>query len=386
MIHRFVDLPEEPENDPIFLYKLHHEETGGFNRYQRWWLGGNLATPVPIPGTQWSETEGTVRGTTSYARLSRDRTRVLYNWADSSVSPGPGKIKICPAPPSVGSTVDVAAALSATDNIGWACWNGDDTKVVYARDNPSGGVAYAEIRIVDDDGSNDTLLYSRGGTLSGEFLYINLESLLVNHAGTKIVWTDEGQSVGGFTNAGVYMMDIDGSNVTRIVDVSDNGAIDHLYGFSHDDQYLAYSRTFSGQIHFRIVDMSGTSTNLLSSNVYRRGQYDFQWLPDDSGFFAMHQVYLSEPKSVIEVIAADGSGATALSPERRIDTSGAITTPKNYPVVCDADDRIYWYDLASTSVVSVAADGSDFRTDHTLDGTGTDVLNDQEFRTLFSGT
>lgn len=141
MIHRFVDLLEEPENEPIFLYKLHHELSGGVDRKQRWWLGGNLATPVVVAGTEWSETSGTVRGITAEARLSRDRTQVLYNWRDNSVTQGPDKIKLTPTPGNPGSTVDVVQAISGNtaQTIGFACFNGDDTKVIYARTNISRG-------------------------------------------------------------------------------------------------------------------------------------------------------------------------------------------------------------------------------------------------------
>lgn len=378
-----MEAPTAPAATPIFLYKLHHGVGGSV--FERYWMGGNLATPIPVPSTAFNETTGTPHGITSEARLSTDRSQVLFNFGDSTGA----VIRIGAVPPSVASTVIVATAVSGQP-IGFACWNGAAcTKVVYARSNPSTGIAYAEIRIVNADGTGDTLLYNRGGSLSGEFMYVNIESLLVNHAGTKIAWVDQCQSVGGFTNAGIYVMNIDGSSVTRIVDWSaaDFTTSDRLIGFSHDDTYLAYTQTFGGNVHTRKVTMGGTITDLLTSAVYFRNQYDFQWFPDDSGVLGIHaNVYGTQPRSVIEKIAADGSGVTALSPERRIDTSGAITTPKNYPVVWDHDNRIYWYDLASDSIVSVAADGSDFRTDHTLDATNLDVLNDQDFRTVFSGS
>ena len=395
MIHRFVDIQEPVADQPLFLYKLHHEQTSGANPYETWWLGGNLATPVRVESTKWREaTSGSfTRGTTAEARLSRDRTKVVYNWGHPTNASAPTiKIGDVPGSGSGTSATDIATATSTTTNIGFACWNGDDTKVVYARSVLSGGILYAEIRIVDEDGTNDTLLYSRGGAGAGEFIYVNIESLLVNHAGTKIAWIDQSQSVGGFANAGVWVMDIDGSNVAQIVDWSglDFTTSDRLFGFSHDDTYLGFTQTYddgSGtKIHFKKVTMGGTVTDMLASAVHRLPQYDYQWLPDDSGIVAVHSnVYGTQPRSVIETIDAGGGGATALSPERRIDTSGTITTPRNYPVVSDADDRIYWYDLASKSIVSVAADGSDFRTDHTLDSTLTDINNDQQFRTLFTG-
>lgn len=396
MIHRFVDLPSAPAASPLFLYKLHHEETSGANPYETWWLGGNLATPERVSSTIWSESSSGLfnRGITTQARLSRDRSKVVYNWGHPTNASAPRiKIGTVPGAGSGLAATDIAVATSTTTSIGFACWNGDDTKVVYARSVLTGGILYAQIRIVDEDGTNDTLLYSRGGSLAGEFIYVNIESLLVNHAGTKIAWVDQSQSVGGFTNAGVWVMDIDGSSPTKIVDWSSENftTSDHLIGFSHDDTYLGFTQTYddgSGtKVHFKKVTMAGTVTDMFASASYFRQQYDYQWLPDDSGILAVHaNVYGSQPRSVIEVIDAGGGGATALSPERRIDTSGSITSPQNYPVVCDADNRIYWYDLASTSVVSVAADGSDFRTDHTLDGTSTVTTNDQQFRTLFTGS
>lgn len=391
MIHRFVDLPEiiVVEATPVFLYKLEHTVGGSLNR---WWLGGNLASPVKQTGTEWSTSSGSVRGDTREARVSSDLTKIVYNFADSSLTPGLDAIKITPTDGNAGSIVDIAQSTSTTTTLGFACWNGDETKVVYAKEVPSGGISYAQIRIVDEDGTNDTLLYNRGGSSSGEFTWLNIESLLVNHAGTKIAWVDQCQGVGGFTNAGIYVMNIDGTGVTRIVDWSagDFTTSDHLIGFSHDDTYLGYTQTYNDgsgtKVHFKKITMSGTITDLFASNAYFRQEYDYQWLPDDSGILAIHaNVYGTQPRSVIEVIPAAGGSPVALSPERRIDTSGSITQPKNYPVVCDQDDRIYWYDLASTSIVSVAADGSDFRTDHTLDGTGTDVSNDQTFRTIFQG-
>ena len=363
---------------PVFLYKLHHSQG---TPKSRWWLGGNLATPIPVDVTDFNDSVASVLE----ARLTGDLRHVVFNYTPAT---GSAIVKYGPTPGNSGSTVNLATGADASNPVGFACFNGDESKVVYAASNG----AYGEIRIVNVDTTGDTLLYNRGGSGSGELLYANIESLLVNHGGTKICWVDQSQSVGGFTNAGIYVMDIDGSNVSRIVDWSglDFTTSDHLIGFSHDDAYLAFTQTYddgSGtKVHFKKVTTGGSVTDLFASASYFRQQYDYQWLPDDSGVLAVHaNVYGSQPRSVIEVIPAAGGSPTALSPERRIDTSGTITTPRNYPVVCDADSRIYWYDLATTSVVSVAAGGSDFRTDHTLDGTGTSTTNDQDFRTLFTG-
>lgn len=394
MIHRFVDLLANPTpNNPTFLYKLDHEESLGANKRQRWWLGGNLSTPTPVLTTEWSETIANadgVKGTTSWARLDSTKSYVLYAWGDVSASPGQNKIKLGTVGGGRGGPAtdfDVIGAGAVGEPILWPAFNGDETRVVYARSATSGGIDYAQIRICDLDGANDTLLYSRGGA-TGYFKFTNLEGMLVNRQGTKVAWVDQCESVGSFANAGIYVMNIDGTGVTRVVNWSTVNftTTDHMLGFSHDGAYLAYTQTFSGAVHIRKVTMTGTVTDLASGN-YLRGQYDFQWLPDDSGVLAIAAaVYGTEPKAVLKVAAADGSGVTAVSPERRIDSSTTITAPYAYPVVNDQDDRIYWYDVATTSVVSIAADGSDYRTDHTLDGTATAGLdvNDQNFRTLYT--
>lgn len=381
MIHRFVDLLEvEEANDPIILYKLHHGVGGTL--FERYWLGGGLQTPEPVNDTLGNEAVSSTSHIIVDGRLSPDGTKVAWTRVDNrSGTAVADTIMVCNSDDSgTPVTVVTAEGNAGTQSCRFPCWHPDSTKLIYVTTGSVAGVRYAEIRQVNANGTGDTLLYSR--KTSDGLLLVNIDyGVLYNHAGTQICWLDQSQSVASNTNAGIWRMNADGSSPTQLVNWSATGAnsSDRQLGWSHDDSMIAYTDTTSGTVAQKVVDMSGTVTTMVSNNNVLRGQFDYQWLPDDSGIVVVNTIYGTEPRGVLYTLTVGGT-LTAISPERRVNIVGGRGWA---PVVFG--ERIYYTDMPNERVCSILQDGSDFRIDHQIDTTNLVTTNDQEFRTFLIG-
>jgi hypothetical protein len=382
--------PEDPL--PDVLYKL----SGG-----SWWLAGNLAVPFSISQTVPGGSDASTN-----ARLSPDLTEVVWSWRGSS---HPDELRLSTAE-AFGPTPDVLATNPETD-IGtpdnswadtWPFWDPAGLRVAFLGEDDNAN-RKGQIWIVNRDGTGLTKLYDRAAespftdnfySFDGDF------GPIFNFDGSRIAWWDQGSGPSGLgtsTKAGLWIMDDDGSSPirqkARITD--DIGPLSGLFAaYNQSDKFLIVEHDFTSSPfdrYIRVINGDGTGlTDLWSETFTSLTSGDtpnldisrfYCMLPDDTGIVCKYQTYGTEPKDVIAILATDGSmTVTPISPERRIQSVEGGQGVEGGPIV--HGDRIYWYDAvgavdANDSLVSVALDGSDPRTDHDL------VVEGQGFVTFY---
>lgn len=388
MIHRFVDLTTRPILPGIVLNK--QARTNPSSRIEGYWMVGGFGqnrAGFVIPDSQFQES-GSPPKATSHGTLSPDRTKLAFTLIDNRL-PSSGqpqdRIRVVNVD-GTGSPLDVALADASNTSmsLGLPCWSPDGSQIVYFASYDATHSLFGKIRVVNADGTGDTLLYSRQPGARGFTGYP-----LWNYAGTKIAWMNL-DTLPNTTSMGVWTMNADGSSPTKLVGIGtgfDGGLLTQgLIGWSHDDSLIAFSdgvSTPSPLQKIKTVDAAGTTvTTLISSNQYVQssvggGPSDIcQWWPDDSKLLIVNNKYGTEPKGVISTI--DMAGITAdISPELRVVTSSA---PASRPGIWPDDSRLYWHDVTDNAIYSCELDGSDVHLDYQLSNDLTDLTPWQSFR------
>ncbi len=167
-------------------------------------------------------------------------------------------------------------------------WSPDGTKIVFASNRKKGQY---EIFVMNADGSNQTRLT----TLAGHD-----EEPAWSPDGSKIVFSGE---------AGLYVMDADGGNLTQLTSGND-----YAPAWSPDGTKIAFSRNPSssppfGNSQIYVMDADGSNqTNISNNDSF---DDDPNWSPDGAKLVFVST--LSGDNEEIFVMNANGSGRTRLT-------------------------------------------------------------------------
>ena len=287
----------------------------------------------------------------------------------------------------------VKTVVSAEGQHPFACWNPEGTKFVYSKNSgaPLAGTKVDQIRVMDRDGTNDTLLYEYTPP-PYEFGY-GLTVPSWSPSGDYIAF---GKGLGLSTQHQVCVMNADGSGVIVVSTSSSPGSPGHMWNgpyqnlaWQHGADVLGWGEMeaeMGGGVRWRMVNADGsgfaelgfTAHSEVLPQVKDTGSSRFCWLPDNSGMLQFRSTGSTDPRWRLGMVAADGSGFSWIGSHYTYGTlTGNPFGTDIRPFVFGSGDieyRIYWTpSSASTAflsmdVVSCLPDGTDLRTDD--DGTG----------------
>lgn len=376
MIHRFVDLLEE-EREPDVIYNT-RRHTGGSDR--EFVLAGNLATPVHLPLSGSDPTAATI----SQPDLTPNGAfEYAYVWADQAAPLAKDQIRVAAVDGSAiaaiasnPSGVTVQAPFSGTDILGWSA----DGQQVYYRGENNRTAHDAEIRVVNRDGTGNTLIWS-SATLDS--IGFGVRPRLSPDKTMFGFWIDSDIP----SEQGLWVLDVDGTNLTKIYAAENGGFPSDFYGWSPDSGRLLFQDriTSTSPDVTRIMTIEPDGSN--QTTLYERdleGTVEDEvlvaiapdvWAPDGSYVVVRLDLGGTDPSHEINKLATDGSETlTALSPQR-LAYSATVGTVRHYgPAIYGP--RIWWlegFTDGTQLVVSVKLDGSDYRVDHDMD---TDAVED----------
>lgn len=323
-----------------------------------------------------------------YPFLSPDREWIVYTRRDNSSpfndahdlmivtatdDPSPVSIAISPATgtPSGSNRWLVPVGFSP-----------DSSQVYYqCSDNPTDDDL--ELRRVDIDGSNDTLILA--GSIPDFAAGVMAR---VSHDGTKIAYLIDFDGGG---NRGIWVCDSDGSNNTKIYSGTSFSSPLDFYGWSRDDEWLLFwdqsgspvTRTTSmihpdgtGLTHLFQDTVAGGD---LQSMVPTYSQHSL-FTPDGTAVVVGRVNFDGSPVSMPGLLLTDGSETFTALPLVDVLAQGPIL---DYDGV-----RAYWGEGASSGdvdrIVSSLLDGSDYRIeDDMTDSSTTPQHDDYVFNGFF---
>ena len=361
MIHRFVDLLEVEILDPIVIFII-RRWSGGTNRTFALAGGGAPYDILSMPST------GTSAGSIEEPELSPDGTEYIWKRIVSATSFP--EIRLAPSSDPGGVPTVLASVSIASSNIDILGWSPDGQQVFYRCQGPA--TQDTEVRVVDRDGTNDTLLWT--STAIKAFSWGQRGR--VSPDGTQIaLWCDEV----GTGDEGLWVMDSDGTNMTQIY-VADNGAYPtDFYGWSPDGNWLlVVDSTLSGgpgaTWTIMKMDSSGGSVVNISTKVQGSEPLLFTatgpvWTADSSAVAVYKELGGTDPSREVGILLADGSETyTALSPQQ-LSYATMLGRIREYgPVIWG--DRIYFVlnqSDGTQQVCSTDYTGADFRVDMDMD-------------------
>lgn len=268
------------------------------------------------------------------------------------------------------------APSGGTNIIGWS----PDGQQIYYRglnDNTSGD---SEVRVVNRDGTGNTLLWisTAIGPVSWGF------RPRLSPDGTQIaLWVD----FDGGADRGLWVMDSDGTNMTKIYAAIGGAYPDDFYGWSPDGSRLLFMD--SDQISsprfqwIKACDPDGSNVVNLYTRQTSGSPIEAEivlpvgpiWHPDGTKVACRYDLGGTDPRHRISWLATNGSEAiTPLSPERRAWRTMVGLVVHYGPVVFY--DRIYWTEgnvAGAQRVVSTDFDGGNYLVDDDMD---TDPIGD----------
>lgn len=232
-------------------------------------------------------------------------------------------------------------ALVRSGDVRYSDWSPDDSRIVFSVFDVGDEDT---IRIMDADGSNESVLYTAGSGLE-------VMRPCFNFDGTKIAFMEQ---TSGFTGK-IRCMNADGTGAADVVTgirYSPNNA----FSWAHSSNVIAYG---DGQTNgkFRKINSDGTGgldleTQLNSLNAYGTRH---MWSNDDSTIFP--EIYQGSTRWKIYASPASGGGGAAISPVFQVVDRPTFVF----------DDRIYGLTYiepapsSGTDFESIAIDGSDRR-------------------------
>lgn len=390
MIHRFLRLPDERRLPP-FPYMA--GETFG---YTVWLMGDPTLTPVRIPATNYIAIGSPMLNPV-------DANEMVF----ATVEFGSGRVSTVYLVDLAANSAQTVIAITDGASDPHPYFSPDGTKIVYrtSTGSPVTSDEVWEIRVIDKDGTNDTLLYTytTGGTFSQA-----LSSPCFSPSGDYIAFGKGRAGVGDE----VWIMNADGSGASAVATTGgDTSGLQWttpycFLSWAHSSDVLGWMDMQAGGAPtnasvWRKVNGDGSGlTTLLSTPhassplVRWMGSSRFCWLADDSGMVSYKVDATSNPRWRLAKIAADGSGDSWIGSHFSNGSGTAnpygqtswTLAPTVYPLAPNGDGRIYWTPFGasgSAQIQSVLPDGSDLRTDE--DGSASPTHSRFGFVTGFVG-
>lgn len=214
--------------------------------------------------------------------------------------------------------------LGSTPN--FVLWSPDSSHLIFGLINGT------SIYTIPADGGSITTVHTDASSRETQYP-------IYNHDGTRIAFNVRLSS----SSHGIWVMDSDGSNATQLT-TSSSGWVQTwdlpVYTTWMKTQnrltWNAGTNIASGSI-WKAMDDDGSNIVTLDSGSTRWWVPWLAWLPDDSGY-----IVSDRSGTQIDVVAADGSGATTLAtPSSTITTSNSFIYGSR--VYFDSGDDIYSY-------------------------------------------
>ena len=206
------------------------------------------------------------------------------------------------------------------------------------------------VRIMDADGSNESVLYTSPGG-------VEVMRPCFNHDGSLIAFMER---ISG-SNGKIRCMNADGSGVADVVATGVKYIANNAFSWHPSDNVIAYG---DGQVNgkWRKINSDGSGGTDLETQLNSLEAYGtrFMWASDGSAIYP--EVYQGSSRWKIYESPASGGGGAALSPQFQVVDRPTFVIR----------DRIYGLAyiepvFSGTDFESVALDGSDRRVEDTSD-------------------
>ncbi|WP_419194997.1 cadherin domain-containing protein, partial [Novipirellula herctigrandis] len=228
-----------------------------------------------------------------------------------------------------------------------ASWSPDGSKIAFRSDRDGND----DIYVMDADGSNVTRLTFTGTATEGMPRW--------SPDGTKILFHSDQDG-----NDEIYVMDADGSNQTRLTNdaSSDNGAL-----WFPDGSKIAFRSDRDGDYEVYVMDVDGSNQTRLTFTVGDDSARD--WSPDGSQLLFTSE---RDGNSELYLMDADGSNQTRLTNDPGSD-GGASFSPDGSQIAFrtdrDGNNELYIMDADGTNLRRLTnSSGTDSGPDWSADG------------------
>lgn len=341
-------------------------------RAQDVWVSGDLLTPFHVPNTG-PPVGGTQRGVNG---PQKSPTRNEFVYAASHLDGGwYAEIRLSRTD---GTSQSVLDTLTQADGETYKLeyffpsWHPDGEHIIYCGGEHSASFESGEQPIfrINRDGAGKTTLFT-SATNSG-----SLHHPQYSPSGDWIMFVRR-YSTGGYCQ--IWTMAADGSGAASIKQINYNlNCVQQcIPAWQNNADVIGFQDIFNGL--WKTINPDGTGETTFwtdpdigtFSDVVYGGHGRWAWLPDDSGMLTRMRTdgttLFDYSAAKAAVIPVDGSGGYLISPEREI-YGGSINTQKYNPGY--HQQRIYLTQQnavlggQNSDVISVQADGSDFRLDH----------------------
>jgi len=175
-----------------------------------------------------------------------------------------------------------------------ASWSPDGTQIVF---NSSRDAGYPQLYLMDVGGSHVKHLLS---TMWGE-------GPVWSPDGKKIAFSSNSIHVNGRDDFDIYVMNVDGSGVTRLTTTRGN---DGVTSWSPDSKRLAFYSYRDGHPEVYVMNANGSSQTRLTRGPVNSASSMAYWSPDGTKILYTYSSDTNETS--IYVMNADGSGQTKL--------------------------------------------------------------------------
>lgn len=314
--------------------------------------------------------------------LSPDRRSVAFGTKNPSSSKWEVKVTSVGANAGEPGTVVVSDAGHYINSAPWPVWDPDGSVLYYLKHSATSGYGGYEIRSVEPDGSNDTLLDSVAIQYAGA-VWPYAYNLSVSPSGTWLAWTEQTATYpAGVQYAALTTMQTDGTSRSAIFSNS-RYYLSQYYvspGWLRGDDKLIFCDMSanpggaSGNNNWRRINANGSGGTLLEAETSfdHYGVTRYGLLSDDSAVVCLRRTNGTSagwPSATTAVLSALAISGTFYDLNPDYDAAAWNNTYCRPGVHWDGGEwRIYY--VADTGggypyvVASVLEDGTDFRVEH----------------------
>lgn len=230
-------------------------------------------------------------------------------------------------------------------------WSPDDSQIVFTVYDTGDEDT---VRIMDADGSNESVLYTAPGGAE-------VMRPCFNYDGSKIAFME---NTGGSTGK-IVCMDADGSNAADVV-TGIKYIANNAFSWANSSNQLVYG---DGQINgdFVVINSDGTGATVVETQLNSIEAYATRhmWSPDDSTVYP--EIYQGSTRWKIYESPATGGGGSAISPQFQVvDRPTFVFGSRIYGLAYI--EPVF----SGTDFESIALDGSDRRVEDSA--TASDIL------------